>query len=314
MAGAGVGGGGGEWAFSADAYADSSAIFAELGCWAAGLDDGAGELLLPPLDPPEVTTPTPASETVATPAGSADGGASSSSTDDGAAQEDADEKPAAATEAASKAAPAPGKKGQKRPRQPRFAFMTKSEIDHLEDGYRWRKYGQKAVKNSPFPRSYYRCTNSKCTVKKRVERSSSDPSVVITTYEGQHCHHTVTFPRGHLHALAGHMAFSAHHLYGTADLPPLQLPPAPAQMEPLAGRPAIMSPPPSSSMQLLRPLNCNQELQAAASVYPLPAVTATMSVASLSTQSSTAVSSPASAPAVDRGLLDDMVPPAMRHG
>jgi WRKY DNA -binding domain len=44
------------------------------------------------------------------------------------------------------------KKGQKRTRQPRFAFMTKSEIDHLEDGYRWRKYGQKAVKNSPFPR------------------------------------------------------------------------------------------------------------------------------------------------------------------
>nr|WCL15205.1 WRKY10978 [Atractylodes chinensis] len=74
--------------------------------------------------------------------------------------------------------------------------MTKSEIDHLEDGYRWRKYGQKAVKNSPFPRSYYRCTNSKCTVKKRVERSSEDPTTVITTYEGQHCHHTVGFPRG----------------------------------------------------------------------------------------------------------------------
>lgn len=30
--------------------------------------------------------------------------------------------------------------------------MTKSEIDHLDDGYRWRKYGQKAVKNSPYPR------------------------------------------------------------------------------------------------------------------------------------------------------------------
>ncbi|XP_057948876.1 probable WRKY transcription factor 57 [Malania oleifera] len=87
------------------------------------------------------------------------------------------------------------KKGQKRIRQPRFAFMTKSEVDHLEDGYRWRKYGQKAVKNSPYPRSYYRCTNSKCTVKKRVERSSEDPSIVITTYEGQHCHHTIGFPR-----------------------------------------------------------------------------------------------------------------------
>lgn len=44
------------------------------------------------------------------------------------------------------------KKGPKRIRQPRFAFMTKSEIDNLEDGYRWRKYGQKAVKNSPYPR------------------------------------------------------------------------------------------------------------------------------------------------------------------
>ncbi|KAE8673265.1 purple acid phosphatase family protein [Hibiscus syriacus] len=90
------------------------------------------------------------------------------------------------------------KKGQKQARQPRFAFVTKSEVDHLEDGYRWRKYGQKAVKNSPFPRSYYRCTNSKCTVKKRVERSSEDPTVVITTYEGQHCHHSAGFPRGGL--------------------------------------------------------------------------------------------------------------------
>ncbi|KAI7748205.1 hypothetical protein M8C21_002914 [Ambrosia artemisiifolia] len=100
------------------------------------------------------------------------------------------------------------KKRPKRIRQQRFAFVTKSEIDHLEDGYRWRKYGQKAVKNSPFPRSYYRCTNSKCTVKKRVERSSTDPTTVITTYEGQHCHHTVGFPRGLL----------SHHELGYARL------------------------------------------------------------------------------------------------
>lgn len=43
-------------------------------------------------------------------------------------------------------------KKEKREREPRFAFLTKSEIDQLEDGYRWRKYGQKAVKNSPYPR------------------------------------------------------------------------------------------------------------------------------------------------------------------
>ncbi|XP_059625569.1 WRKY transcription factor 23-like [Cornus florida] len=77
---------------------------------------------------------------------------------------------------------------QKRQREPRFAFMTKSEVDHLEDGYRWRKYGQKAVKNSTFPRSYYRCTNGACNVKKRVERCFNDPSIVVTTYEGKHTH------------------------------------------------------------------------------------------------------------------------------
>ncbi|KAI3460742.1 hypothetical protein Pfo_017405 [Paulownia fortunei] len=84
---------------------------------------------------------------------------------------------------------------QKRQREPRFAFMTKSEVDHLEDGYRWRKYGQKAVKNSPFPRSYYRCTSASCNVKKRVERSFNDPSIVVTTYEGQHTHPSPMIPR-----------------------------------------------------------------------------------------------------------------------
>ncbi|KAK9288356.1 hypothetical protein L1049_016809 [Liquidambar formosana] len=90
----------------------------------------------------------------------------------------------------------PKKKNQKRQREPRFAFMTKSEVDHLDDGFRWRKYGQKAVKNSPYPRSYYRCTTAACGVKKRVERSSDDSSVVVTTYEGQHTHPSPVMPRG----------------------------------------------------------------------------------------------------------------------
>ncbi|KAJ0779169.1 putative transcription factor WRKY family [Helianthus annuus] len=79
-------------------------------------------------------------------------------------------------------------KKKKKEKAPRFAFMTRTDIDHLDDGYRWRKYGQKAVKNSRFPRSYYRCTSASCNVKKRVERCMSDPSYVITTYEGQHNH------------------------------------------------------------------------------------------------------------------------------
>ncbi|XP_047312932.1 WRKY transcription factor 71-like [Impatiens glandulifera] len=88
------------------------------------------------------------------------------------------------------------KKVEKKDKQARFAFATKSQIDNLEDGYRWRKYGQKAVKNSPFPRSYYKCTTQKCPVKKRVERSFDDPSTVITTYEGQHNHYVPSTMRG----------------------------------------------------------------------------------------------------------------------
>ncbi|CAI9089030.1 OLC1v1023516C1 [Oldenlandia corymbosa var. corymbosa] len=114
------------------------------------------------------------------------------------------------------------KKGEKKPREPRFAFMTKSEIDHLEDGYRWRKYGQKAVKNSPFPRSYYRCTSQKCSVKKRVERSYQDPSIVITTYEGQHNHHCPATLRGNAAALLSSSFFSSSS--NSSSSPPLLFP------------------------------------------------------------------------------------------
>ncbi|KAF7818565.1 WRKY transcription factor 44 [Senna tora] len=63
---------------------------------------------------------------------------------------------------------------------------TDSEI--VGDGFRWRKYGQKVVKGNPFPRSYYRCTNIKCSARKHVERSIDDPRAFITTYEGKHNH------------------------------------------------------------------------------------------------------------------------------
>ncbi|TKY63990.1 WRKY transcription factor 24 [Spatholobus suberectus] len=76
----------------------------------------------------------------------------------------------------------------KKTTRPRFAFQTRSADDILDDGYRWRKYGQKAVKNSIHPRSYYRCTHHTCNVKKQVQRLSKDTSIVVTTYEGIHNH------------------------------------------------------------------------------------------------------------------------------
>ncbi|KAE8730120.1 putative WRKY transcription factor 24 [Hibiscus syriacus] len=80
------------------------------------------------------------------------------------------------------------KGGNKKMRKARYAFQTRSQVDILDDGYRWRKYGQKAVKNNKFPRSYYRCTHQGCNVKKQVQRLTEDEGIVETTYEGMHSH------------------------------------------------------------------------------------------------------------------------------
>ncbi|KAL8149446.1 putative WRKY transcription factor 17 [Apium graveolens] len=58
------------------------------------------------------------------------------------------------------------------------------------DEYSWKKYDQKLVPGAVFPRGYYKCTSAKgCPARKRVERTSQDPTVLILTYEGEHRHH-----------------------------------------------------------------------------------------------------------------------------
>eukprot|EP01018_Ginkgo_biloba_P004668 Gb_40257 [translate_table: standard] len=76
-----------------------------------------------------------------------------------------------------------GKPGEKK----KIIIQVRSE-EVLEDGYRWRKYGEKAMKNSSVPRSYYKCSDKKCIVKKRVERKPSESDVLVVTYEGIHNH------------------------------------------------------------------------------------------------------------------------------
>ncbi|GMY13941.1 WRKY transcription factor SUSIBA2-like [Fagus crenata] len=73
-------------------------------------------------------------------------------------------------------------------REPRVVVQIESDVDILDDGYRWRKYGQKVVKGNPNPRSYYKCTSAGCSVRKHVERAAHNLKFVITTYEGKHNH------------------------------------------------------------------------------------------------------------------------------
>ncbi|KAJ6811832.1 putative WRKY transcription factor 65 [Iris pallida] len=68
-----------------------------------------------------------------------------------------------------------------------------SETTPPADSWAWRKYGQKPIKGSPYPRGYYRCSSSKgCPARKQVERSRVDPTMLVVTYSADHVHSPMT--------------------------------------------------------------------------------------------------------------------------
>ncbi|GJM93852.1 hypothetical protein PR202_ga10444 [Eleusine coracana subsp. coracana] len=102
----------------------------------------------------------------------------------------------------------PGARGTPRPKRSKKSQLKKvvREMPVADGGasssdpWAWRKYGQKPIKGSPYPRGYYKCSSMKgCMARKLVERSPAKPGVLIVTYMAEHCHPVPT----QLNALAG---------------------------------------------------------------------------------------------------------------
>ncbi|XP_078428974.1 WRKY transcription factor 22-like [Wolffia australiana] len=85
--------------------------------------------------------------------------------------------------------------------------LTENE---LSDGvWAWRKYGQKPIKDSPYPRGYYRCSSSKgCPARKQVERSRAKPGMFTVTFTAEHNHEPL-LGRRKIGGAAGHGEFPA---------------------------------------------------------------------------------------------------------
>ncbi|KAL9261390.1 putative WRKY transcription factor 69 [Drosera capensis] len=104
------------------------------------------------------------------------------------------------------------------------------------DSWTWRKYGQKPIKGSPYPRGYYRCSSSKgCPARKQVERSRVDPTILLITYSFDH-NHSLPLSSSSKHHHHHHIA-AASNTTTTTRSPP-RLPPPPP------------TPPPSSPSEI----------------------------------------------------------------
>lgn len=83
---------------------------------------------------------------------------------------------------------------KKRKMMPRCSVKVKAEggtglEGPLDDGYTWRKYGQKDILGAKHPRGYYRCTHRhtrSCGATKQVQRTDEDPTIFHVIYRGEH--------------------------------------------------------------------------------------------------------------------------------
>lgn len=81
-------------------------------------------------------------------------------------------------------------------REVRRIPITGSKVESIPaDDYSWKKYGEKKVAGSRFPRVYYKCNSVKgCPARKRIELSLTDSKMLLVTYDREHRHHHAPTP------------------------------------------------------------------------------------------------------------------------
>ncbi|KAI3801607.1 hypothetical protein L1987_29716 [Smallanthus sonchifolius] len=74
--------------------------------------------------------------------------------------------------------------------------ITGSKVTSVPaDDYSWKKYGEKRIAGSPYPRVYYKCSTGKgCPARKSVELAIDDLKMLIVTYDGEHLHRDAPTP------------------------------------------------------------------------------------------------------------------------
>uniref|UniRef100_A0A0E0PYD8 WRKY transcription factor WRKY51 n=1 Tax=Oryza rufipogon TaxID=4529 RepID=A0A0E0PYD8_ORYRU len=108
-----------------------------------------------------------------------------------------------------------------RKKQTRKEVVRVAASGPAPDLWAWRKYGQKPIKGSPYPRGYYRCSSNKnCAARKQVERCRLDPSFLLLTYTGAHSGHDVPLHRNSLAGTTRHKPPPPPPLPSAADKSP----------------------------------------------------------------------------------------------
>jgi len=67
----------------------------------------------------------------------------------------------------------------------RVLVKASTDVNHFDDGYVWKKYGQKNIKGTTSMRFYYHCSEKGCPAKKQAQQMVQN---LVLQYTDSHNH------------------------------------------------------------------------------------------------------------------------------